>query len=124
MRSDHAADLSNDFLFTSEPAPRPTEWFLSIHTGEPDDGNEVKGKGYERQAVKFSKSSNRAVTNTSDMTFGPALANPWGTVTHIAIWDAPKGGRMLDRCKLGMSRTIQVGEGIQFPPSAIKLSQR
>lgn len=92
----------------------PTSVYVSLHTADPTDvgnGSEVTttGTAYARQTVTFGTVANGSVTNSADVLFPVATAN-YGTVTHLALWDASSAGNMLFSGALGASKTINNGD--------------
>lgn len=83
-------------LFTSAP-------------GEAGGGTEVSGGGYARQPVSFAAAANGAASNNADIAFPVATAD-WGTITHVALFDAATGGNMLLYGALSVAKTIQTGD--------------
>lgn len=102
--------------------------YVALHTADPTDagtGAEVAGGSYARVAVSRAIGSWAApadnagaqrTSNSAAITFPSPTAN-WGTVTHMAIWDAATAGNLLYRAILGTSRTINNGD--QAPSFAI-----
>lgn len=86
--------------------------YLALFTAAPSDaggGTELSGSGYARQALSVAAASSRATSNDADITFGPASGS-WGTVTHVAIFDASTSGNMLWWSALAVSKTVTAGE--------------
>jgi hypothetical protein len=91
--------------------------YVGLLTAAPSDaggGTEVAASGYARQAITFSTPSSRATSNNADLTFGPAGAN-WGTITHIAIYDASSSGTMRWWQALSVSKAVTTGESFLLP---------
>ena len=84
-------------------AARPTQWQVSLHTGNPVLGNEVATgsiSNYARQDTTFDYSTvavggveNAAqVANATAITFPTVpAASSNVTVTHVAVWDKVSG---------------------------------
>lgn len=92
----------------------PATVYLSLHTADPTDvgnGAEVTptGTAYARQVATFGTVANGSVTNATDILFPVATAN-YGTVSHIALWDASSAGNMLFSGSLAASKTINNGD--------------
>lgn len=90
----------------------PTTVYLGLFTaapGETGGGTEVSGGSYARQAVTFGPYAAGSVKNSADITFPTATAD-WGTITHVAIFDAATGGNMLLYGALTTSKTVQSGD--------------
>jgi hypothetical protein len=102
-------------LTTGSPT-RPTAWFVGLFTaapGEAGGGTEVSGGSYARQAVTLSVSGNLA-TNAAAVEWPTATAN-WGTITHVAVFDASTSGNMLVYAALTTSKTISTGDVLRIP---------
>ena len=114
--SNHAENLVLDWLLTNGTATRPTAWYVGLFTSDPTDANtgtEVSGGSYARTAVTFSVTGN-AATNTSGVEF-PAATASWGTVSHIAIYDASTSGNMLFHTALDIAKAITDGDVFRIP---------
>ena len=99
--------------------------YLSAHTANPDEdgsGTEVStsGTAYARQAVTFSVTGNVASTS-ADVEYATATAN-YGTVTHIAVWDASTGGNMLGYASLTSSKVIETGDAFRVSSGDFTIS--
>lgn len=91
---------------------KPTAVYLGLFTAAPGEGGggtEVSGGGYARQAVTFAAASGGTTSNSADITFPTATAN-WGTITHVALFDASTGGNMLYYGALTSSVVINSGQ--------------
>jgi hypothetical protein len=117
-------------VLRNTPFTSPSAVYVALFTsptGEDGSGTEVSGGGYARQAVTFGApvagTAGRKVANTSDITFGPATA-PWGTVTHVALFDAPTGGNMLYHGALEEPKTIGTNDRLIFPAGSLSIEER
>lgn len=102
-------------LTTGSPT-RPTAWFIGLFTaapGEAGGGTEVSGGSYVRQAVTFTVSGNLA-TNSAAVEW-PTATGTWGTITHVAVFDASTSGNMLVYATLTASKTIASGDVLRIP---------
>lgn len=114
--SNHAENLVLDWLLTNGTATRPTAWYVGLFTSDPTDadtGTEVSGGSYARTAVTFSITGN-AATNTGGVEF-PAATASWGTVSHIAVYDASTSGNMLFHTALDTAKVITDGDVFRIP---------
>lgn len=109
--SDYAENKLIDFLFRGGTLTPPATWYVALFTGAPGDaaaGTEVSGGSYARVGLAAT-AANWASTGGAGTTTNPsagtsgttsnnaplAFATPsadWGTVTHLALFDAPTGG--------------------------------
>ena len=106
------------YLFTAgTPSPaRPTAWYAGLFTaapGEAGGGTEISGNGYARQAVTFTISGNLA-TNSAAIEFPSATAS-WGTITHVAVFDALTSENIIVYAALSVPKTIGALDVLRFP---------
>ena len=104
------------YTFTNASVTRPTAWYLGLFTsapGEAGGGTEVSGGSYVRKAVTFSVTGDTA-TNTAAVEWPVATAT-WGTITHIAVYDALSGGNQIAYAALTNSKTISSGDVLRVP---------
>ena len=114
--SNNAENLLLNWVLTNGSATRPTAWYVGLFTSDPTDadtGTEVSGGSYARTAVTFSVTGN-AATNTAGVEFPAATAN-WGTVSHLAVYDASTGGNMIFHSALTTAKTITDGDVFRIP---------
>lgn len=111
------------FAFTAGAVTRPTVWYVGLFTAAPSDtggGTEVAGGGYVRQAVTLSVSGNLA-TNGAAVEW-PTAGTDWGTITHIAVFDALTGGNMLVYATLTASKTLSTGDVLRIPAGDLDIT--
>lgn len=102
-------------LTTGSPT-RPTAWYVGLFTaapGEAGGGTEVAGNAYVREAVTFTVSGNTA-SNDAAIEW-PTATGSWGTVTHVAVFDASTSGNMLVYATLTAAKTISTGDVLRIP---------
>lgn len=102
----------------------PSTVYVSLHTADPTDdgsGAEVSGGSYARTAVTFGAPSNGVATNSADVTF-PQSTGAWGTITHVAIWDASTSGNMLYHSTLDTSKTIASGDVLKIASGSLSVT--
>ena len=95
----------------------PGTVYVALFTGDPTDagtGPEVTGGGYARVAVLTAggwtaPGTDGISANVSPITW-PAPTGSWGTVTHVAIFDAAAAGNMYFHGALSQSRIINSGD--------------
>jgi hypothetical protein len=124
--------LTNDFetsvltwlLTASSPSPaRPTAWYLGLFTaapGEAGGGTELSGSGYARQAITFTVSGNNA-SNNAAIEF-PTASGSWGTITHVAVFDASTSGNMIAYASLTASKVIDTGDVLRVPTGDLDIN--
>jgi len=106
------------------PYNAPTTVYLSLFTSDPTDaktGTEVTGGGYARQAITFAAPSNGASASSADVLFPVATAG-WGTVTHIAIFDASTAGNMLYYGPLLTTKSIATNDQLKVAAGDITVT--
>lgn len=111
------------WTFTNSAVTRPTAWYLGLFTvapGEGGGGTEVSGGSYAREAVTFSVSGDTA-TNTAALEFAVATAD-WGTITHVAVFDASTGGTQIAYAALTTSKTIATGDVLRVPAGDLDIT--
>ena len=112
-----------NYLFTATSVTRPTAWYVALFTSNPDEdasGTEVSGGAYARQSVAFTVSSNTA-SNSAAIEFPTATA-PYGTVTHIGVFDASSGGNLIAYAALTTSKAIDTGDVMRIPSSDLDVT--
>lgn len=111
------------WAFTTGAATRPTSWHVGLFTtapGEAGGGTEISGGGYVRRSATFTVSGNLATTSGA-LEWPTATAN-WGTITHIAIFDASSGGNMLAYAALSTSKNITTGDVFRIPAGDLDIT--
>jgi hypothetical protein len=104
------------WALTAGSPTRPTAWYVGLFTaapGETGGGTEVSGGSYVREAVTFTVSGNLA-TNSAAIEW-PTATGSWGTITHVAVFDASTSGNMLVYASLTSSKTIASGDVLRIP---------
>ena len=126
--SDYAENLTLKYLFTTDAVTRPTAWYVGLFTAAPSDaggGTEVSGSAYVRTAtgaMTVSGTSPTNCTNSAAIEFPAASGGNWGTITHVAIFDASTGGNMLGWAALTNSRTINDGDILRVPAGDLDIT--
>jgi hypothetical protein len=86
----------------------PAHIYLALYTTDPKDDNtgfEVEAGEYQRQEVIFDAPAGGEVANNNEIIY-PMSLQPWGTVTHVALFDAQMAGNLLYSTPLPIERTI------------------
>lgn len=108
-------------IFGSITYSPPTTYYIALSTANPKgDGSglsEPSGNGYERKSVdnnktNWSTSSDGVISNAIEIAFIEATGN-WGTITHLAIFDAESGGNMLVYEKLITPKTVEADQTVK-----------
>ena len=112
-----------EWLLTTGSPTRPTAWYLGRFTGAPGEaggGTGVSGGSYVREAVVFTVSGDTA-TNNAAVEWPVATAN-WGTITHVAIFDALTSGNMIAYAALSAAKTIETGDVLRIPATDLDVT--
>lgn len=126
--TDYLENKLVDHLFRGQSFAAPTTLHVALFTAAPSDtggGTECTGGSYARVAVtcslaNWSGTQGAGTTTASSGTGGqisnnvaitfPAPTANWGSVTHVALFDASTGGNMLAQGALGTAKTINNGD--------------
>lgn len=112
------------WTFTSDAVTRPTAWYLGLFTANPDeDGSgatEISGNGYARKSVAFAVSGNLA-TNSAAVEFDVATGS-WGTISHVAVFDASSSGNQIAYAALTTSKAITTDDVLRFPAGDVDIT--
>jgi hypothetical protein len=109
--------------FSSKP-------YIALMTSAPSDssaGTEVSGTNYSRVQVggtnqgNFTVGSTGTAQNSGEFIFSDA-GSAWGTVTHIALYDAATGGNQLLYATLNSSATINSGDIFKIPANGFTIT--
>ena len=129
--SNYAENLALTWLLTASSATRPSAWYLALYTndpGEANSGTEVSGTNYARQNLNVNGSSGaftvsgNTASNTQTVTFPAAGSGGWGTISHVAIFDASTSGNLLFKGAVTTSKQIDQGDTFQVSSSALTIS--
>ena len=113
--SDTYETLVLKWAFNADAVTRPTAWYLGLFTSDPGEasgGTEVSGGSYVREAVSFAVTGDTA-TNSTAIEWPVATAT-WGTITHIAIFDALTSGTQIAYAALTNAKTIASGDVLRI----------
>ena len=123
--SNHLETEILDHVFGGNAYTAPSTLYLALHTANPDEdgsGTEVStsGTAYARETVTFTVSGNEATTSAA-VEYSTATAS-FGTVTHVAVWDASTGGNMLAYAALTSSKAIDTGDVFRVPAGDLDIT--
>lgn len=115
---DHAAGVTEYTM--------PTDIYLAAFVGDPEttSGAEVDANtttGYRRQAVTMGSAASGSQANTAAVEFPVANAS-WGTITHLAIFDAESSGNRLWSDQMSASKAIAKGDSLVVSAGDVVLS--
>ena len=93
-------------------------------------GTELTGAGgYARQAITFSAISTdtdthtRKMSNSAQITFGPATGADWAQAVAFGVFDALTNGNLLYWDNLTTPKTVQVGDSGSFAIGALVVKE-
>ena len=113
-----------DHVFAGAAYTAPTTKYLALFTavadGETGSVTEVSGGGYARQTVAFTTSGN-TTSNNAAVEYPTATAN-YGTVTHVAVFDASSSGNMMAYAALSSNKTIETGDVFRVPSGDLDIT--
>ena len=113
-----------DHVFAGAAYTAPTTKYLALFTavadGETGSVTEVSGGGYARQTVAFTTSGN-TTSNNAAVEYPTATAN-YGTVTHVAVFDASTSGNMMAYAALSSNKTIETGDVFRVPSGDLDIT--
>lgn len=123
--SDYLENKLLDHSLATTAYTAPAGVYVGLHTGSPLDdasgANEISGGSYARQSATFSAASGGSASTSATITFPAATAN-WGTISHIAIYDASSAGNMLFHGAVTTSKTIESGDTFQISSGNLSIS--
>jgi hypothetical protein len=111
------------WTFTNSAVTRPTAWYLGLFTSDPGEasgGTEISGSGYAREAITFTVSGDLA-TNSGAIEFDAATGS-WGTITHVAVFDAITSGNQIAYAALSTSKAIDTGDILRVPAGDLDIT--
>lgn len=79
-----------------------------------ENTEEIRASSYKRVAVDFTEPSNGQVQNKSDIEFAIATED-WGSITKIALYDAPSGGNKVWEGTPEVVKSIGVASQYKVP---------
>lgn len=83
--------------------------FIGLHSGEPNELNEVKKQGYLRKKGNLENIIYNQLINATDIVFDVAQFD-YGVITHIGIYNAEIEGELLYWIKADNSREVRASE--------------
>lgn len=127
--SDYLEDALTAWINGTTFPAAPANLYVALFTTATDDatgGTEVTGGSYARKAVAAGgwtrgTGGPGTATNTAAITFATATAD-WGTITHVAVYDAITGGNRIMHGALTASRACPNGATFEFAATDLDLS--
>ena len=127
MFSDFLEDKLLKHTFTNTAYTPPTTLYVGLFTAAPSDtggGTEIStsSTGYARQTATFSVSGTSPTeANISSAIDFPTATADWGTITHLAVFDASTGGNMLAYSAATTSKTVANGDILRIPSGSLAI---
>jgi hypothetical protein len=112
-----------DHLLGSGTYTKPSALYVALFIGDPTSGGteiSTSGSAYARQSTAFTIAANVA-TNTAALEWAPATT-AWGSITHVAIYDALSSGNQLVTAALTSTKTIGIGDVLRIPISQLSVT--
>lgn len=119
-----------DHVFKQTAYACPTTIAIALSTADPSDSGaniaEPGAGAYGRvkcatDGADISAASAGETANVGALTFPQATAS-WGTITHMAIYDATAAGNMLAYGTLTTSRDVTTGDTVRFAAGDLDIS--
>jgi len=102
--------------------------YLALSTADPtDDASglaEPSGGSYVRLLTAgsdWAAAAAGSISNSAVLAFAEATGD-WGTITHVALYDAASGGNMLAHGALDSSLAVTSGKTLRFQASQLTLT--
>lgn len=120
--SDYLENKVMNHVFSGNAYTPPTLYvgLFTTATTDAGGGTEVSGGDYARQTFTMTTTGDTSTTSAS-IEFPTATAN-WGTITHMAIFDAASGGNMLAHGALTASKTINSDDVFRIDAGEIDIT--
>lgn len=102
----------------------PVTVYLALFTSDPGEalsGTEVSGGAYARKPITFGTATSGVSINNADVLFDIATAN-WGTISHVAIFDALTTGNMLYYGTLTTAKTINTSDQLKIAAGDLSIT--
>jgi hypothetical protein len=112
-----------DHLLGSGTFTKPASKYVALFIGDPlSGGTEIStsGTAYARQSAAFTITGGVA-TNTAALEWA-AATTAWGSITHVAIYDALSSGNQLVTAALTSTKTIGIGDVLRIPISQLSVT--
>jgi hypothetical protein len=102
--------------------------FSTAPANDASGGTELAGNGYQRQAITFGAPVTdtgdvRKISNTNQITFGPATPAGWLQAVAFGVFDAVSGGNLLYWDTLPTPKTIDVDDYGQFASGTLVVKE-
>ncbi len=126
--SDYLENELLDHVMLQGDYTSPTNVHVALSTADPTDDasgiSEPSGGSYARvstDAADWNTAASGSIDNANAITFTEATAS-WGTISHVALFDAATGGNMLAYTALDSDITVDSGETVEFAAGDLSIS--
>jgi len=102
----------------------PAKVYLALFTTDPTDagtGTEVSGAGYTRKEITFGAPTDGAAIVSAEIIF-PAATASWGTISHLAVYDADTAGNLLYYGPIATPKTINIDDQLKVSAGDITIT--
>ena len=129
-KSDYLENKVLDHILGNTSYSPPATMYYGLFTAAPSDaggGTEVTGGSYARvgktnNTTNFPNAVSGVKSNGADVQFPTATA-PWGTVTHVGVFDASTAGNLLYWAPLTSPVTVPNGGSMLFSAGQLVFSE-
>lgn len=124
--STYLANKLLDHLLKVAAYTVPSNVYVGLSTAAPGDTGgtlaEPSGNAYARTVMNtWDAAASGATQNTAAITF-PTATGSWGTVSHVALFDASTAGNLLGSAALGTSQAVVNGNVVEFDAGALDVT--
>ena len=125
--SDFAENGLLDLSVNDGAWPGAAACYLALFTTATDDaagGTEVSGNAYARMTVpagSWAAASGGSKSTSADVNF-VAASGSWGTITHVALYDAVTAGNRIWHGALTASKAIGTGDVFRMASGQLTLT--
>jgi hypothetical protein len=117
----------NAMFGDAKASGQPATWYVALFVGEPGaGGSEVTGGSYARSSIANTNAAWGTATagvklSLVSVSFPPATAD-WGTITHVALFDALTVGNLWDYGALDVPTAVPSGWTAKFSAGQLRVS--
>jgi len=122
--SDYLSAAILNHCYRNTAITPPTTIYLALFTDDPGrdgSGTEVTGGSYVRMAIAFDAPANDTLLSSAAVTF-PVATAIWGSISHVALYDAVSGGNLYSLSVLPSVVSIVVDQQLEFDTSTISVN--
>lgn len=110
-----------DLVFNGTSYAGQSTVYVQLHTGDPGEAGTSNGAAHTtRIAATFGAASGGAITTDAAVTFTSMSAAE--TISHVSLWDAETNGNCLWSGALSASKTVAIGDTLNFATGDIDIT--